>query len=187
MPRKKKKGAATVAAMDLPAPAADLAESLSTTLSHTPAADIEPETAAGAQAKVSCLTSQQLEQLLREWKLQDALVFLREWGAGCMGDLHDLDCTDIEKLAISPLLKKRLNKLVLHITAAEPGDTLQVAGVCDAWLHLFSFVRVVGAVQICVGAVLFSRRRFSLQPLRVCAPSENCASVATYSAPWRTE
>ena len=59
-----------------------------------------------------------LEHLLQQFKLRDALVALREYGVGCVDDLRELEPKELDQLAVAPLTRKKLLKLLLHLDVA---------------------------------------------------------------------
>lgn len=56
-----------------------------------------------------------LLQLLEQFKLQDTLAALREYGVGCVDDLRELEPSEVDGLSVTPIGKKKLHKLMVHL------------------------------------------------------------------------
>ena len=56
-----------------------------------------------------------LRQLLEQFKLVDALPALREYGVGCVDDLRELEPSELDALSLTPISKKKMLKLMLHL------------------------------------------------------------------------
>lgn len=56
-----------------------------------------------------------LSKLLEQFKLADALPALREYGVGCVDDLRELEPSELDALSLTPISKKKMLKLMLHL------------------------------------------------------------------------
>jgi len=56
-----------------------------------------------------------LQQLLEQFKLADALQALCSYGVSCIDDLRELEPSELDDLAITPISKKKMLKLMLHL------------------------------------------------------------------------
>ena len=57
----------------------------------------------------------ELKELLEQFKLVDALSALRGYGVTCVEDLRELEPGELDDLALTPIAKKKLVKLMVHL------------------------------------------------------------------------
>ncbi len=83
------------------------------------AAAVAPSAAATAAppppASAEEVDANELLQLMEQFKLRDALAALREYGVGCVGDLRELEPSEIEGLSVTPIAKKKLHKMMVQL------------------------------------------------------------------------
>lgn len=56
-----------------------------------------------------------LQQQLEQFKLGDSLDALRNYGVTCVDDLRELEPNELDHLAIPPISKKKMLKLMIHL------------------------------------------------------------------------
>jgi hypothetical protein len=80
---------------------------------HAPPAAAVPAAPAAPSMQEADATA--LLQLLEQFKLHDTLAALSEYGVGCVDDLRELEPSEIDGLSVTPIAKKKLHKLMIHL------------------------------------------------------------------------
>lgn len=80
---------------------------------HAPPAAAVPAAPAAPTMQEADATA--LLQLLEQFKLHDTLAALSEYGVGCVDDLRELEPLEIDGLSVTPIAKKKLHKLMIHL------------------------------------------------------------------------
>ena len=72
----------------------------------------------------------ELTLLLQHFKVEDALASLREYGVACVDDLRELEPSELNDFAVTPISKKKLFKLMLHLAVPSFLQVLTMFSVC---------------------------------------------------------